>query len=176
MKKVLMYVACMALVATASCTSTANTVAPKWLEPAPDEMPTMVASARGVQIYECRGKPEAAAGAEWTFVAPQAELYDGRERLVGHHGAGPTWDSLDGSGIRGTVKARADAPEAGAIPWLLLASTSNGTPGSFNRVTSVQRVNTAGGLAPPAGSCNSASVGKMANVPYTADYVFYSKR
>lgn len=41
--------------------------------------------------------------------------------------------------------ARADAPSAAAIPWLLLSTASDGPPGAFSEVTSIQRVNTSGG-------------------------------
>jgi hypothetical protein len=75
----------------------------------------------------------------------------------------------------GTLKQRADAPVAGAVPWLLLATKSNGPEGSFSRVTSIQRVNTAGGVAPAAG-CASDSAGATARVHYTADYYFFTNR
>ena len=39
-------------------------------------------------------------------------------------------------------------PSASAIPWLLLTAKSNGPEGSFSNVTSIQRVNTVGGIAP----------------------------
>jgi hypothetical protein len=138
-------------------------------------MPTMAVRARGVQIYQCRAKPDAATGAEWVFYAPEAELFDVRGRSVGSHGPGPVWEALDGSAIRGTVKARSDAPMAGAIPWLLLASKSTGKQGSFSAITSVQRVNTVGGVAPIEG-CDRGTLGQAVRIPYTADYVFYSPR
>ena len=52
------------------------------------------------------------------------------------HGAGPHWLAPDGSRVEGTVKARADASSAWAIPWLLLTTKSTGSPGMFARVTS----------------------------------------
>ena len=42
-------------------------------------------------------------------------------------------------------------------------------------VTSVQRVNTIGGVA-PAMPCTDAFKGTSARVPYTADYIFFSSR
>src|ERR1700682_1438686 len=41
--------------------------------------------------------------------------------------------------------------------------------GSFSKVTSVQRVNTVGGLAPK-GGCSQAAVGTPVRINYTADY------
>ena len=128
--------------------------------------------ADGVQIYECRAK--AGRGApEWVFVAPDANLVDINGTLVGHHYAGPTWEAGDGSKVVGVVKAKVDAPVAGDIPWLLLATHSTGKPGFFSRVTSIQRVATVGGAMPVAG-CDATSVGQQARVPYKAQYAQYA--
>jgi Protein of unknown function (DUF3455) len=134
------------------------------------ERPVERFAAAGVQLYECRAKAGAASGAEWVFVAPEAELRDALGQDAGKHYAGPHWEAPDGSRIVGTVRARADAPQAGAIPWLLLAAKSVGGEGRFARVTSVQRVNTVGGVA-PARSCDTSTIGAVERVPYTADYV-----
>lgn len=142
---------------------------PDALKPSADEVLVMVIAARGVQIYECRPKKDAATKHEWAFVAPEADLFDERGRPVGRHGAGPYWEANDGSRIVGTVKARADAPVAGAIPWLLLDTRRTGTEGLFSRVTGIQRVNTSGGVAPAAG-CTRQTAGAVARVYYTADY------
>ena len=129
-------------------------------------------AARGVQVYQCRATPGAASGPmQWVFVAPQADLFDAEGRRVGRHFDGPRWQADDGSRIVGSVKARVDAPRAGAIPWLLLTTASEGRAGRFSRVAQVQRVNTTGGVAPEAG-CDAASLGVSVRVPYTADYVF----
>jgi Protein of unknown function (DUF3455) len=66
----------------------------------------------------------------------------------------------------------------GAIAWLLLqvVGAQNGPTGGDRLIAStfVQRLNTAGGLAPA--TCNSTSdVGNTAFVPYTADYFFFRK-
>lgn len=131
--------------------------------------PAFTLFARGVQIYECTAASGAAPA--WVFVAPEAELFDSASSsaVIGTHGAGPFWRAGDGSRTVGKVKARVDAPAAGAIPWLLLETTSDAAPGRLARVTHVQRVNTVGGVA-PAGACGE--VGRRARVPYTSDYVF----
>jgi hypothetical protein len=49
-------------------------------------------TARGVQIYECRARGDST-GAEWAFVAPEADLYDEQGRPAGKHYAGPSWDA-----------------------------------------------------------------------------------
>jgi hypothetical protein len=143
---------------------------PDALRPAAGEAHALTVAARGVQVYECRAT---ANGAEWTFVAPEAELFDAAGRPAGTHGAGPVWQANDGSRIVGSVKARADAPVQGAIPWLLLATRSTGPQGLYSRVTSIQRVNTSGGVAPATG-CGTGTVGATAKVPYTADYRLFA--
>ena len=147
----------------AGCTSSV----PESLKPPNGESLKRVFSAKGVQIYECRDQ-------KWVFVAPEADLFDAHGRLVGRHYAGPQWEATgDGSRILGVVKSHADAPAAGAIPWLLLSTKSVGGRGYFADVTSVQRVQTSGGAA-PAGAC--AGAGAQARVPYTAAYYFFRTR
>ena len=146
---------------------------PEKLKAGADETLVKVLRAKGVQIYECRAKKDQAAGYEWAFVAPEADLFDARGTKVGRHYAGPHWESTDGSKIVGTVKERADAPVArDAIPWLLLAARSVGPEGSFSRITSIQRVNTVGGVA-PRGGCSQGTVGAPARIDYAADYYFF---
>lgn len=157
---------------TAACAST-ELAAPDTLRPAATEALNATVSARGVQIYECRARKDG--GYEWVFVAPDAVLLDAQGKAIGHHGAGPYWQSADGSRVVGTVTARADAPASGAIPWLLLSTKSSGPAGAFSKVTSIQRVNTQGGVA-PAAPCAAPSAGTPARVPYTADYRFFTAR
>lgn len=148
---------------------------PDKLKPGPNEKLALVVPARGVQVYECRLKASAV-GYEWALVAPEAELLDAKGRRIGRHYVGPHWEANDGSRIAGTVKERADAPAAGAIPWLLLAARSVGAEGAFSRVSSIQRIHTVGGVAPPASACTASRAGTPARVPYTADYYFFTPR
>ena len=154
----------LSLAAAAGCAGTLYV--PEKLRPAGNESLSMIVPAKGDQIYECRD-------AKWVFVAPEAELFDAAGKKIGRHYAGPHWEAADGSRIVGAVKERADAPAAGAIPWLLLSAKSVGPEGAFSKVTSVQRVATKGGVA-PAGDC--AQAGVRARVPYTADYYFFTAR
>jgi hypothetical protein len=147
---------------------------PDNLKPPADESLAMIASAKGVQAYECRPAQNSTGAYEWTFVAPQAELSDASGRTIGRHYAGPSWEAADGSAIEGRVEQRAEAPGAGAIPWLLLATKSIGPLGRLSGITHVQRVNTIGGVAPQSG-CNEASLGTVAYVDYTADYYFFAE-
>ena len=104
-----------------------------------------------------------------------AATFDAAGRRIGSHGAGPSWQARDGSRVVGTLKARADAPRADAIPWLLLSTRSTGADGAFSRVTNIRRVHTVGGSAPRSG-CGADTVGATARAAYTADYVLYTHR
>jgi hypothetical protein len=159
--------------ALAACASAPQPDIPAALKPPTSESLAMIVAARGVQIYECRVRKEGA-GYEWAFVAPEAELLDAQGRSVGRHGAGPSWQANDGSRVVGSVKERASAPIAGAVPWLLVQAKSAGPEGTFSSVTSIQRVNTAGGVA-PTGGCAEGTAGKTARVAYSADYYLYSR-
>ena len=152
---------------TAACANTPFVV-PDALRPATNELLATTVGARGVQVYECRARKDGS-GHEWAFVAPDADLLDAQGKTIGRHGAGPYWQAVDGSRVVGTVKARAEAPASGSIPWLLLTTKSSGPVGAFSNVTSIQRVNTVGGIA-PATPCTAQLTGTPARVPYTADY------
>jgi hypothetical protein len=156
--------------ALAGAAQAASVDVPATLRAADHESLVGTVAARGVQIYQCRAT---AKGAEWVFVAPDADLFDAEGRTVGRHGAGPFWEAADGSRVVGTVKARAEAPTAGAVPWLLLATSATGPQGRFSAVTSIQRINTAGGL-PPATPCTVDALGVTARIDYTADYRLFA--
>ena len=148
--------------------------------PVPDELrvpfgQTLLLEARatGVQVYECRASKDDAARFEWSFKAPEAELFDATGKKIGRHYAGPTWESNDGSKVVGAVKAQRDAPEADAIPWLLLTAKSTSGGGVLGRTASIQRVGTVGGRAPASG-CSRAQAGQEARVAYRASYYFYA--
>jgi hypothetical protein len=139
--------------------------------PAPETV-TAKASARGAQVYECQRGDDARYA--WKLVGPDAVLTDASGAPFGKHYAGPTWEALDGSKVVGVVKEKADAPRAGAIPWLTLTAKSTEGTGKLAKVTSIQRVDTVGGVA-PAGGCDAGSSGTRQGVPYEATYYFYSR-
>ncbi|HSK70752.1 MAG TPA: DUF3455 domain-containing protein [Pyrinomonadaceae bacterium] len=118
----------------------------------------------GVQVYRWNGT-------SWDFVAPVANLFAdaGFNGKVGNHYAGPTWESNSGSKVVARRLAGC-SPDSNAIPWLLLETVETDGPGIFRRTTYIQRVNTAGGLAPTA---PGSTVGEEARVPYTTEYYFY---
>jgi hypothetical protein len=146
---------------------------PDAIKPAANERQALTRHARGVQIYRC---DMAEGKARWTFVAPEALMYENAASTaaIGTHGAGPFWQAPDGSRIVGKVKARVDAANAADIPWLLLTTSSQGPAGLMAAVTSVQRVRTSGGVAPATGCAAAGDAGKEARVPYATDYVFFT--
>ena len=124
--------------------------------------------AEGAQIYECKiafdGK------LAWQFREPVATLLlDGN--TVGRHYAGPNWAHMDGSAV--TAKPIGDAPgqTQADIPWLKLAVTGHRGFGALSSVTTVQRINTRGGVV--TGACEQA--GTYRSAPYAADYMFLRK-
>lgn len=132
----------------------------------------LVGHAVGVQIYGCT---VTGSGPGWTLVAPRANLYGNNGRLVATHFAGPTWEASDGSRVVGKREAGVTVDPT-AIAWLKLSATSTTAGAEGDRLvgtTFIQRLNTAGGLAPAASQCDATTVGALAEVPYTADYYFW---
>jgi hypothetical protein len=146
---------------------------PAALRPVPHEKLSLSVAAKGVQIYECRTKTDPTGAYGWAFVAPEADLFGSDGKKVGRHYAGPHWEASDGSKIIGKTRESVPASRTEDIPWLLLTTKSVGPGGSFSDTTSIQRVNTVGGIAPKSG-CDQSTVGTTARVPYTADYHFLS--
>ena len=123
--------------------------------------------ARGVQTYTC------ASGA-WTLLEPAATLWnrhDPQRSPVALHTRGPVWISTrDGSAVNASPVPGASVPRDRAVPELLLKATATRGDGLFGSVSYVQRLNTAGGVA-PAGTCTQ---GAQTSVPYSAVYLFYA--
>jgi hypothetical protein len=115
----------------------------------------------GDQVYGC-------VDGSWALTAPDAKLLDQKGSVIGRHFAGPTWQLNDGSWVKGKAVAKQAAPDATAVPWLLLESV--GGSGRLGAVRFIQRTGTHGGNAPD-GSCRQNA---MDRVPYTATYSFYS--
>jgi len=133
-------------------------------------------AARGVRSYECRAKQGDPSSASWAYTGAEADLIDAQGKAVGRHTFPPSvWELSDGSKIvGGEVKARADAPVPNADPWILVSARSTGGEGRLSKVTSLQRLNTVGGVA-PAMKCDTGSIGSMQRVTFAADFVFFAK-
>ncbi|CAN1212105.1 DUF3455 domain-containing protein [Tumidithrix helvetica PCC 7403] len=150
--------------------ATVKPIVPEKLQVSPGEELLFKASAQGAQIYTCKANDKNKFA--WTFKAPEAYLFDDRGMKIIHHYGGPSWEYLDKSKVKAKVKAKVGAPDPTAIPWLLLEVTSHEGRGMMSNVTSIQRLNTSGGLAPTT-TCNASNAGKEIGVGYEADYYFY---
>jgi hypothetical protein len=161
---------------------------PANLEVPAGHKPFLIASAEGTQNYICLSTPT---GVAWTFLGPQATLFDTRQQQILTHYLSPnpaengapraTWrhsrdtSTVWAAAIASSVDANYVAP--GAVPWLLLRVVGTQYGPDYGdrmmRTTYIQRVNTAGGSAPAAGCSLPGDVGVRVMVPYTTDYIFY---
>src|SRR5215475_2519442 len=135
-------------------------------------------------------------GFGWILFTPEATLFDDHDKqLITHFfSANPaeggtiraTWqDSRDSSIVWGgqvtgqaTASTDPDLVAPGAVAWLRLpmGGVQEGPTGgdTMTATTFIQRVNTAGGVAPSTGCSGRADVGAKAFEQYTADYLFYA--
>jgi hypothetical protein len=156
--------------ACAALSSSPRPAAPENLNPPKDLVLESRLTAAGFQVYECVPSKDDPARWVWVFRRPEADLFDTAGKPAGKHYEGPVWEAPDGSTVKAEVVARGDAPDAGAIPLLLLRSTANRGSGRFANVRQIQRLETVGGQA-PAGPCVRSH--PTARVPYKATYYFY---
>ena len=151
----------------------------------------------GTQNYVCL---PAGTGVAYTLFTPEATLFsDDDKQIITHFfspnpfennsnpalvAVGPirvTWQhSRDTSTVWAKLKdSSTDAPfvAPNAIAWLLLTAVKGEDGptggGTLTKTTFIQRLNTSGGVAPSTGCSSPSDVGKLAFVPYTADYFFY---
>jgi hypothetical protein len=135
---------------------------------APGETLVATIHAQGAQIYEC--KADTAGKLTWQFREPVATLIEGG-KTIGRHYAGPNWELSDGSAVVAKVAGRAPGATPQDIPLLKLEVTAQRGSGRLSGISTVQRLNTKGGIAD--GACTNA--GAFLSVPYAADYAFYRK-
>ena len=138
--------------------------------PAGEEV-VLYAHATGSQIYTCQAAGDGKFA--WTLKAPEAELHDRKDKVIGSHSAGPTWKLKDGSEVTGKAVAKVDSLSGEAIPWLLVAAVGHAGKGLLTTVTTIQRVRTYGGM-PPDDVCDAAHVNNESKSSYRADYYFYA--
>jgi hypothetical protein len=132
----------------------------------------LVGHAVGVQIYSCNAS---ASGFSWGLVAPRADLYDDRGKVIVSHFGGPSWQAIDGSKVVGKRDAQVTV-DSTAIPWLRLTPASKSAGPDGDRLvgtTFIQRIATTGGLPPSPAECNAETADDQVEIPYTADYYFW---
>ena len=157
----------LSVLAAAAGTGAASAQVPAAIA-APGETAVVALHAEGAQVYECKAGSDGKLA--WAFREPIATLVlDGK--TVGRHYAGPSWEHMDGSAVVGKAAGNAPGKTASDIPWLKLEVTAHRGSGTFSGVSTVQRINTAGGGF--TGACDQA--GALHSAPYAADYVFLRK-
>ena len=125
--------------------------------------------AKGAQIYECKAAQDGGQPS-WQFREPIASLFqDGK--TVGRHYAGPAWE-VGHSLVIAKVSGSSPGTSSKDIPWLKLDITEPVDEGRLMDVTTVQRINTVGGVLE--GGCEKS--GDLRLEPYAADYVFLRKQ
>ena len=152
--------------------------------------PFLVSHAIGTQNYVCV-PANTPTGGDWLFLGPQATVFkaNGKQDLTHFLSKNPikgnalhaTWQhSGDTSAVwatrfQGSTDAAYVAP--GAIEWLLLEVTGTqiGPTGGqkLSATRFIQRVNTVGGVKPPAAECTATTGYVRRLVDYEADYYFY---
>lgn len=151
----------------------------------------LVGHAVGTQNYICL---PADGGVKFTLFTPQATLFKEQKQITTHYfSPNPfeggtvraTWQhSKDTSTVWGKVADGNSSSDPayvapGAVPWLLVtivgAQEGNKGGDKLEETTFIQRLNTAGGVAPATGCTVLTDVGNKAFVPYTTDYFFYKK-
>jgi len=178
---------------------------PASLQVPSDNKPFLLGKAVGTQNYVCLPSGVDASGNPtfaWKLFTPEATLFSGEGRdsnqlithffspnpdevnldpLTSFHPVRATWQSSkDTSAVWARTMIATDSVVVtpGAIPWLKLTvvGSQHGKGSDVLTVTTfIHRVNTTGGLAPAADTCDSLQeVGRQAYVPYTADYIFYT--
>jgi hypothetical protein len=140
----------------------------------PLHKPLFVLTGEGDQVYRCDPKNSGADAAGWVLDHPDAKLLDPSGAEVGTHGAGPTWRYRDGSVVKGELLVKTPAPDAGAIPWLVLQAASHEGRGAFAAVETIERTHTQGGVAPATG-CDATHTGALVRVHYRATYSFFGE-
>ncbi|WP_242665754.1 DUF3455 domain-containing protein [Paraburkholderia ginsengiterrae] len=149
----------------------ANATLPASLRATPQEILQDVLTAVGDTTYSCRRDGNRLS---WVGTGSEATLVDAARQSVGTVAPGRYFTAYDGSYMIGRVTGE-EIVTTRALPWQRLAARFNAGgarqgEGRFARSTSVQRVQTTGGL-PPVTACDQE--GTSLFVPYTATYLFY---
>ena len=172
MKRTILSLLVLAAVPAVAAISPPGGLAPGLRASAAEEA-AFVLSANGVHIYQCK-MVDANGRFGWVFTNPDATLYE-NGRSVATLKTPNLWESLsDRSSVSGVVRGT-QAAGGGNLPWFAMNAQPIGDSGMFAGVTSIQRVNTQGGVA-PAGGCGPAADGAESRVAFSADYYFYKRR
>jgi hypothetical protein len=153
----------------------------------------------GTQNYVCTTSATSVSGFAFSLFTPEATLFNKEgKQLITHFfspNSDPTVKPPEAGTIRVTWEDSRDSSrvwaklleqslderfvQKDAVAWLKLQTVGVdvGTTGQgrLTKVTFIQRLNTAGGLAPASGCSTFEDLGRRAFVPYSADYFFYKQ-
>lgn len=132
--------------------------------------PFLQLAGRGAMVFRCESHEREWL---WVFRQPEADLRGSDGRVVARHGAGFSFEHVDGSRLVGTIAAYDDPPSRADLRWLLFTTRSYGR-GALTPVTHVQRINTAGGMPPE--HCEASQRNQLLRVDFSADFLFYRAR
>jgi hypothetical protein len=139
-----------------------------------DEVPAFMLTGNGAYVYQCKPTLANPDAYTWSFLVPDATLYDGSNPVARHASVDIYEANNDASSLTAVVRSAA-AAGAGNLPWAAFNARGLNEKGLFAGVTGFQRVNTKGG-GPPSAGCDASHAGDEARQTYTADYYFYRKR
>jgi hypothetical protein len=134
--------------------------------------PVLFVHATGSQIYTCKAGTDGKFS--WTLKAPEADLKDRNDKVIGKHSAGPTWKLNDGGEVTGKLAAQVPSLDEDSIPWLLISVATNSGKGQLAKATMIQRVHTHGGKPAATDVCDEAHKDAETKSAYTADYYFFA--
>ncbi len=165
--------------ATSAQPPTANDSLPADLRASPNEVLKEVLTANGDQTYVCRRTPSAVAGGSqllWAEQGSEATLVAADKQSAGTVVPGPHFIAYDGSYVIGTPLAEHQIG-ANTLTWVRYKAKFDAArrpgEGRFADVTSIQRIDTKGGL-PPQPDCTVEGVRLL--VPYAATYMIYREQ
>jgi hypothetical protein len=171
---------------------TANESLPVSLRASQDEVLQEVMTTHGDETYICRrtsqpadmsstaraastmnGTGNTGTSLQWDLFGSEATLVDAGGESVGTVAPGPYFLSYDGSYVKAEVVAQSQVG-ANALTWARFTARYAAAPrpgaGRFADVSSIQRIDTSGGL-PPEVSCGLE--GSRLLVPFAATYMIY---
>jgi hypothetical protein len=150
--------------------------------PPQGHLKTLVVAGNGLQTYAATSSPSERGKLVWRLKDTTADLQEVfvpnpakqppppvRVRIS----PGSVWSALDGSSVVGKVLTTAAAPEATDADWVLFKVIESRGQGILSNVSYIQCASTHAGHAP---AIAPKRIGEVAQVPYFAQYWFYSAK
>lgn len=147
------------------------------ITPPSDQVARWTMKGSGDISYECRQRGGSVSAFEWVTGSVQMTLKSSVGETVGRVYEGPTWEFADGSKVVAEkTLGGVNSLNTDSLYEALFKVTQGGGSGVMSGIDYVQRLNPQGGEPPKSSSCRQADNGRVERVPFTADYVFFTKR